>query len=173
MKLFKCFLRINVLFIVIVGVYLGGMCTYNADHNFTNENSLEPICVENPYRLLWGILINAQCTELFISESDHQAFGEGFRYSVLSPSNSVFVNENATTAFVKSETTKATGHGYDSDIDNFFRTIWKRLKVPKEFQYTFMSDSFSWTKLSKDDGSQVCVIYSIDDQCTYIAEVLY
>lgn len=113
----------------------------------------------------WGISISA-CSELFFTESDHSAFNEGFRYSVLSgpvgisPQNSQISKKILTT----------TGYGKDEIVNSFLIDAWTALEISKEGRFSLKD--CSWISLELENGSRLVVAKSTSKSHIYIIEML-
>lgn len=117
----------------------------------------------NIYLRNWNISTSAQ--ETFYASSDHSAFGEGFRYSVLSGPIAL---SNLTRDNRGNHITKTTGHGADVNIVWFLSDIWEALEVPEERRCPIAQ--CDWTLFRTSDESKLLIAISKDNNATYIAE---
>lgn len=114
----------------------------------------------------WGVSVSG-CEELYFAESDHSAFGEGYRYSVLS--GAAGISEMQYNRDGK-KLTKTTGSGSDYNAAGFLSDVWMALEVPDEERCTL--STCSWTCLCTENGSQILIAESETGDTVYIAEQL-
>lgn len=117
----------------------------------------------NSYLSDWNISSSAQ--ESYFASSDHSAFGEGFRYSVLSGSISL---SNSTCNRRGDRLSKTTGNGADVNITWFLNDVWDALDVPAENRCTIAK--CDWTLFRTDNGSKLLIATSKNSNTVYIAE---
>jgi len=114
----------------------------------------------------WGIQISS-CQEHYFAESDHTAFGEGNRYSVLSgPVAFSAIPQNTRGEKI----TRTAGSGADQNAVWFLSDVWYALDVPVEQRCSLAL--CDWTTLSTEDGSRILVAISKPDHTVYVAESL-
>ena len=124
------------------------------------------VSAEEKYWEKWHINISPY-RELFSHESIHPAFGDGFRYSVLS---GIVIVPTVSRNSYGEEITVITGTGADPNAIWFLNDVWTSLKVPFD-QRCSLRDS-DWTKLSLKDGSRLLLINLPNSNLCYIAECL-
>lgn len=117
----------------------------------------------NIYLQNWNIFTSGQ--ETYYASSDHSAFGEGFRYSVLSGPIAL---PNSTSNKRGDHFTKTTGHGSDINITWFLSDIWEALEIPEEKRCPIAQ--CDWTLFRTSDGSKLLIAISKDNNVVYAAE---
>lgn len=133
----------------------------------------EQIHAKAAYAANWGVYIRDQSAELFYAESDHDAFGEGERYSVLTaPFEERVLGIGASGNDSQADSITYT-HGVHSDeeIQQFFSYVWEYLSVPEEYQCSL--DDAMWQRLTKEDGSAMVIVTLSSENTVYIAEELF
>lgn len=114
----------------------------------------------------WGISIS-DCDEQYFVESDHSAFNEGFRYSILSGYVSIGSRGNNT---FRGEIATTTGNRYNEEIASFLLDVWIGLDIPTEKRFSL--EQCNWTHFRLENGSQIIIAKSRSDSLIYVAEVL-
>lgn len=133
-------------------------------HIFKEGN---PSKKDDLYELNWGVHIDANSTEVFYSESDHDARGEGWRYHVYA--------EESGTALVQAESKKREaisithGCGADYGVDTFLSGLYQELEIPEEYHCS--TDKNYWAQYQKQDGSTLVIIKD-SENTLFIAEEL-
>lgn len=117
----------------------------------------------NSYLSDWNIFSSAQ--ENYYASSDHSAFGEGSRYSVLSGSISL---SNSTCNRQGDRLSKTTGNGADISITWFLNDVWDALDVPAENRCTIAK--CDWTLFRTNNGSKLLIATTKNSNTVYIAE---
>lgn len=135
------------------------------DSEISPENPHSPQAAEE-YRKEWNINI-ASCQEEFFASSDHDAFGEGFRYSILDGSVSFpgsSVNDKGDSI------SQVTGDDALFEAGSFIEDVFEALNVPSEYRLAL--PQCDWILYYQDDGSKFLVAKSDASNCSYIVEQL-
>lgn len=130
-----------------------------------SESPHSPQAVEE-YQKEWNINI-ASCQEVYFASSDHDAFGEGFRYSVLNGIVSFPVSSMNEKGDAISQ---VTGDRALFDAGSFIEDVWNALDVPADYRLSL--SQCDWKLYCQDDGSILLAANSSTSNCSYIVEQL-
>ena len=103
----------------------------------------------------------------FPASSDHDAFGEGFRYSVLNGTVSFPVSSMNEKGDAISQ---VTGDRDLFDAGSFIEDVWNALDVPADYRLSL--SQCDWKLYCQDDGSILLAANSSTSNCSYIVEQL-
>lgn len=129
--------------------------------NTTQSNA--PLQNTSAYLQTWNIY-SESFKENYYASSDHSAFDEGFRYSVLSGSIALNSSSNKRGDCL----TKTTGNGSDLNVTWFLNDVWDALDVPTENRCPIAH--CNWVIFSTDGGDRLLIATSKDDNTIYVAE---
>lgn len=134
---------------------------------FPDRESVDPpVHAVTAYSNKWNLYVSS-CQELYFATSDHTAFNEGCRYSVLRG----FVPVSSATTNRRGERlTKRTGSGWNENIGYMLDDVYRILEIPADARYS-MADC-DWTVISSENGSRVLVARNESENIMIIAEEL-
>lgn len=163
----KYSLKRILLFLTATLVLLLALAVCTAQSNDEPDTTAERIHAVDEYRKKWNISISS-CKEEYFTESDHTAFNEGDRYSVLNGTISLpdsGYNQRG------EKITKTSGSGADLNAGQFAGDVWYTLDVPEEYRFSF--SEYSWVLYSTEDGDKLLIVFPKDEETLYIAEALF
>lgn len=162
-KYFKCFPPL-LLSIVLGGVSLFLLAMLMSYSPPQQEVPEVPVHAVEAYKNRWNLSISS-CQEQYYAASDHTAFGEGTRYSVLI--GSVALSDSILNHYGE-QLTKIAGDSPDLDVYGFLSDVWMALEIPEEDRCAIAQ--CKWTVLASEDGSKILIAEEKDDDIVYIAE---
>lgn len=136
-------------------------------HIFAKDDSSTISERSDIYELNWGVRINASSSEVFYTESDQRARGEGCRYHVYEESSGNTIVQPKSD--IEDELSVTHGFGQDDDIDAFLSRVCQELDVPEEYLCSTIQKF--WYLYQQSDGSTLAVIVEPGNR-TYVAEEL-
>ena len=155
------FVTLTLLFSVFM-IFTWMLNAFDVQFFFTKDDSEQV----GTYEINWGIQINANCSEVFYAESNHDARGEGWRYHIY--------KENSGNTIVQSKPEKkekisiTQGFGEDNEVDALLSRLYQALDIPEEYQCSTVQNY--WIHYQQQDGSSLVIIKT--ESYFYIAEEL-
>lgn len=152
--------------ILAITLYTGLLIAFVKYELPSGEKADPPVHAVAAYISKWNLYISS-CQELYFATSDHTAFNEGCRYSVLRGN---VVVPSATRNRRGEQISKRTGNGFNEMIGNMLEDVCYILAIPKEQRYSMTE--CDWAMLSSDNGSRVLIVKNKAEDVVIVAEEL-
>ena len=162
----------NLLVIAVVFLLLFILCVSLCSFYMRFEKTSESIHAKTAYRLNWGITIGEEYKEKYYAETDHGAFGEGYRFSVLFTEGAHKIAVPQQPPYMDHFTReKISGSGHNDDVRKMVENVWEQLEIPAEHKY-HISES-NWSVILDDHSHSFVVVFFVwDTNIVCLAEKL-
>ena len=158
--IFKIFLVFLVMILIFIGLFFGNMIFTLISNGMLFWDS-EDVIYEN-----WNIRLPQNGEEIYYTDSGASFHGDGERYSVYEYENKEIINSDFDWKNKK-----------DEDMEREIKEVLEKLKeqdvkISEEYKIDF-NKKYEYIRKTKDDNSELYLIYIIEENKIYVIEDIY